>query len=175
MKSWVVLLGLIVSCSVSAQTTLPPATKTPPTKKAVVAPKAPEPIVITKEVIKEVPVIKTVEVPTPIGLQTALAGLLNALVVYGVLWAGSRLAFIRDRWPVLVPLAAPFVGLGVAWVQSYVQTVWGFTIDLSPILGLFSGGAAMALAAFVVQRRRQAQARAMGKSVLAMDPNGGPV
>jgi hypothetical protein len=177
----IILVSLILVAGLAdAQTSAP---KSAPAKKATVAPapKAPEPVVITKEVIKEVEkrVEMPVPTPAPITLGMAIAGVINAAITFAVLWFGAKMTWVRARYPMVVPLAAPFVGLLVAWAQGKLTTMWpDIHIDFDPLLALFAGAAAMTLAQVKVQSNRQtlAKDRAGVTGIRpVLDADGGPI
>lgn len=75
--------------------------------------------------------------------------------------AATVVPALRDRFPDVVPFLSVLVGPGVAWVQKQLAAV-GILVDLSPLLAIFSGGSAMAITMFTLQRRRRMAARVTG-------------
>lgn len=97
---------------------------------------------------------------TVIGLAINAVG---TLVIVKVLANEHVLPALRSRYPVLLPILAIGVGPLFGYVQSILSRATGIPIDLHVpiIVGLFSGGSAVAIAQISIQRQRQKARMAM--------------
>jgi hypothetical protein len=89
-----------------------------------------------------------------------LAGFINAVVVVGVVQLIKSLApTVRTAVPWLLPILSVAIGPLVATLQSWVGTWVGLPIDLSPLIGAFTGGTAVMMHQTFRQARTQPNAR----------------
>lgn len=79
--------------------------------------------------------------------------------------AATYVPALRARFPSLVPILAGVLGPAVMYAERYLAGLTGQVIDLSPLLGIFSGGAGMAVTMYMLQRRREVAARASAATV----------
>ena len=83
--------------------------------------------------------------------QLIAAYLFNAVVVVVVA------NVLKQKWEQIkphLPWLAPLMGLVLPAAAQFLAGVLGYPIDFSPILGLFSGAAAVAMHQTVKQRRK---------------------
>ncbi len=84
-----------------------------------------------------------------------VAGLINSVIVVGLVQA-IKLYWpsIRERIPALLPIFAAALGPAVAVAQNTISGWLGVPIDLSPLVGAFTGAAAVAIHQVGVQARQ---------------------
>jgi len=81
-----------------------------------------------------------------------IAAAINTIVVLGVVqFLKIKIPVLREKIPWLFPILAMVIGPIIALVQSTLAGWLGIPIDLSAIVGLFSGGAAVAIHQIDVQ------------------------
>lgn len=76
-----------------------------------------------------------------------IAATINAVVVLMVVQflKVKGLPWLNKNVPWVLPLVAMLVGSLATMLADYLAALLGYPIDLSPIVGLFSGGTAVAL------------------------------
>lgn len=83
--------------------------------------------------------------------QLIVAYLINMVVVVVVA------NLLKQKWEQIkphLPWLAPLLGMVLPAAAQFLAGVLGYPIDFSPILGLFSGAAAVAMHQGVKQRRK---------------------
>jgi hypothetical protein len=111
------------------------------------------------------PVLAQVPPPVPppapvFDWHILLAGFINSVAVVGVVQLIKSLApTVRTAVPWLLPILSIAIGPLVATLQSWVATWVGLPIDLSPLVGAFTGGTAVMMHQTFRQARTQPNAR----------------
>jgi hypothetical protein len=85
---------------------------------------------------------------TPIitALLTILAAFINTVVVLAVIQVAKiKIPIIREKVPWLLPILAGSIGAPLLAAQNYLTTLIGLPVDLSPIIGIFTGATAVAV------------------------------
>lgn len=87
-----------------------------------------------------------------------LANLVNAVLVLALVQALKTYAmpFLKEKVPWVLPILAMGIGPLMMLATEYLVTLIGHPIDLSPIVGVFVGGTAVALHQVSVQYKRAA-------------------
>lgn len=79
-------------------------------------------------------------------LSAILPALINSVLVMVVVQLIKKwIPVINKKIPWLLPIIAGAAGPGIATLQTYLSTLLGVNIDLSPIAAIFTGGSAVAL------------------------------
>jgi hypothetical protein len=74
-----------------------------------------------------------------------IAALINSVLVIGVVQIVKlALPIIKKKMPMLFPLLALFIGPLMTTLQNAVSSQLGFVVDLSPLVGVLTGGTAVA-------------------------------
>jgi hypothetical protein len=94
----------------------------------------------------QVALAQTPPAPTPPAFDwhVLLAGFINSVAVVGVVQLIKSLApAVRSAVPWLLPILSVAIGPLVATLQSWIAAWVGLPIDLSPLIGAFTGGTAV--------------------------------
>ena len=78
--------------------------------------------------------------------SNVIAAFINSGVVLGLVQLIKKwLPVLNEKIPWVLPILAGAIGPAIAAIQSWLATVLGVPIDLSPIAAIFTGGTAVAL------------------------------
>ena len=105
-------------------------------------------------------------------LATAINTVGVMLILKGV---ASVMPWLREQVPVLLPILAGAIGPAVAALQTALAEKLGVPIDLSPLVGIFSGGSSIALAQVFIQRRRMRAVHKVVGSGAKLAHDGAPI
>jgi len=88
-----------------------------------------------------------------------IAALINSVLVLMIVQLlKTKLPVLREKFPVILPIITPVIGPLVVMAQNLVTNWLGYQVDLSPIVGVFSGSAAVML----YQVKKQAEPGKVG-------------
>jgi hypothetical protein len=75
-----------------------------------------------------------------------IAAFINSVAVLGVVqFLKVQIPALNQKIPWVLPILAGAVGPGIATLQNFLSSSLGVPIDLSPIVGIFTGGTAVAI------------------------------
>lgn len=78
--------------------------------------------------------------------QIAVAAINSVLVLMAVQFLKVKgVPWLRLNAPFLLPIIALIAGPALTAAMNYLTAFFGYPVDLSPIIGVFSGGTAVAL------------------------------
>lgn len=78
--------------------------------------------------------------------QTLVAALINCVVVLGIVQLLKvYIPVLNEKVPWILPMFASLIGVLIVPLQTYLAELLGVPIDLSPIVGAFTGASAVAI------------------------------
>jgi uncharacterized membrane protein YdcZ (DUF606 family) len=102
--------------------------------------------------LAQTPAPVPVPAPAVFDWKVLVAGLINSVLVVGaVQLIKVSLPKLRESVPWALPLIAMVGGPLLVWGQNQLMTVLGVPVDLSPLMGVLTGGTAVALNQVVKQ------------------------